>query len=244
MDEPAAASHWVQGVVNSSSGIGASADRNRFVEDLVASVAQVTDAGWVYALLMEGSTVLADGGRKRDGSSYAPPKDPHQKRAARLSLAALRAHANDRDQKGVLAGGVEHDGKISYLPFVLNDTIAGTVILEHHETKAEGDRDVGFAAAFTTIAARVHALAEENLSLRRRADDAERRISSVEQSAASGGVGAVKYLKPVAELERDAIELALRTTSWNKEEAARRLGISRASIYMKVKKYGLQKPIP
>jgi len=241
MDDSAAATNWVQGVVNSSNNIGASADRNRFVEDLVASVAHVTAANWVYAILMEGNTVLAEGGRTTDGQPFKPPQES-LKRGARLSIAALRANA-DRDETGVIVGGVEHDGSTSYLPFIVNGKIAGTVILEH-KLESDEDKVTGFAAAFTTIAARLHALAEENFFLRRRADDAERRINAVEQSAASGGVGAVKYLKPVAELERDAIELALRTTNWNKEEAARRLGISRASIYMKVKKYGLQKPLP
>ena len=73
---------------------------------------------------------------------------------------------------------------------------------------------------------------------------AEERVHAIEKSVAPGGVGAVAYLKTIGDLERDAIELALRTTKWNKEEAARRLGISRASIYMKVKKFNLQKPLP
>jgi len=40
-------------------------------------------------------------------------------------------------------------------------------------------------------------------------------------------------------LERAAIEQALRDTEGNKARAARRLGISRAQLYVRLRKYGL-----
>jgi transcriptional regulator of acetoin/glycerol metabolism len=42
--------------------------------------------------------------------------------------------------------------------------------------------------------------------------------------------------------ERDAIVTALRKTGWNKDEAAAELGISRATIYRKIKRFGIRTP--
>ena len=44
---------------------------------------------------------------------------------------------------------------------------------------------------------------------------------------------------PMEEIEKAAIALTLRRTGGNKKEAARSLGISVASIFNKIKKYGL-----
>lgn len=42
--------------------------------------------------------------------------------------------------------------------------------------------------------------------------------------------------------ERDAIVAALQKTGWNKDEAAAELGISRATIYRKIKRFGVRTP--
>jgi serine/threonine-protein kinase PknK len=55
---------------------------------------------------------------------------------------------------------------------------------------------------------------------------------------------AVIAVRPMHEIERDAIRLALRETGGNREEAARRLGISRAAFYVKLKAYGLRESSP
>ncbi|MBI1852381.1 MAG: sigma 54-interacting transcriptional regulator [Planctomycetes bacterium] len=47
-------------------------------------------------------------------------------------------------------------------------------------------------------------------------------------------------IKSLEEMEKQAIAVALQQCSGNKPEAARRLGISLASIYVKIKRYGIQ----
>jgi transcriptional regulator of acetoin/glycerol metabolism len=42
--------------------------------------------------------------------------------------------------------------------------------------------------------------------------------------------------------ERDAIVSALKKAGWNKDEAAAELGISRATIYRKIKRFGIRTP--
>ena len=42
------------------------------------------------------------------------------------------------------------------------------------------------------------------------------------------------------DVEKKAIEATLRETEDNKSEAARRLGITRATLHSKLKKYGLE----
>jgi len=42
---------------------------------------------------------------------------------------------------------------------------------------------------------------------------------------------------------RQTIERALRETDWNKAKAARRLGITRTQLYVRLRKYGLEAPI-
>ncbi len=46
---------------------------------------------------------------------------------------------------------------------------------------------------------------------------------------------------PLEAVERDAIAHALRACGWNVQDAARRLGIGRATIYRKMEKYGLMR---
>jgi len=54
------------------------------------------------------------------------------------------------------------------------------------------------------------------------------------------GDALVTAVRPMTEIEEAAIRLALRETGGNKDEAARRLGIARATIYAKIKKYGIE----
>jgi transcriptional regulator of acetoin/glycerol metabolism len=47
----------------------------------------------------------------------------------------------------------------------------------------------------------------------------------------------------LAENERRLVLRALLEASWNKHEAARRLGISRSTLYGKIRRFGLEKGI-
>jgi len=46
-------------------------------------------------------------------------------------------------------------------------------------------------------------------------------------------------VRPLADVEREHIESALEATNWNKKETARLLGISRETLYRKIRTYGL-----
>jgi two-component system response regulator HydG len=50
----------------------------------------------------------------------------------------------------------------------------------------------------------------------------------------------VTRVAPLAEIERDAIQLALREADGNRDLAARRLGISRSSIYERIRRHGIE----
>lgn len=50
----------------------------------------------------------------------------------------------------------------------------------------------------------------------------------------------IRDIKPLKEIEKDAIINALRLSSGKKQEAARRLGIGKTTLYEKLKKYGLE----
>ena len=173
-----------------------------------------------HAILMKKNTVTTEISRSADGGAFEVDEEV-RKAAARHGIAAQEGKAPT----------VERDGDRISIPVMLNDKEGATVTLLG--VSADGASDLG--AVFAFCAARALALGEERQAVLTR-------VSEAEASITRGGVGAVAYLKPVAELERDAIELALKSCGWNKEEAARRLGISRASIYMKVKKFGLQNP--
>jgi transcriptional regulator with GAF, ATPase, and Fis domain len=43
-------------------------------------------------------------------------------------------------------------------------------------------------------------------------------------------------------LERRTIERVMKEANWNKLQASRKLGISRTQLYMRLQKYGLEKP--
>ncbi len=66
------------------------------------------------------------------------------------------------------------------------------------------------------------------------------RESDADSTSAGGGEsGGEPPIKSLEQLEKEAIEAALRRFGGNKPEAARHLGISLASIYVKLKRYGL-----
>ena len=71
---------------------------------------------------------------------------------------------------------------------------------------------------------------------------AERALPLAVQNApvpdADGEELALGYMS-LEDVERKAIEATLRETEDNKSEAARRLGITRATLHSKLKKYGL-----
>ena len=51
-----------------------------------------------------------------------------------------------------------------------------------------------------------------------------------------------RLLTPLESMERDAIVVALASAAGNKVEAARSLGMSRATIYRKIHEYGIVTP--
>jgi transcriptional regulator of acetoin/glycerol metabolism len=53
-----------------------------------------------------------------------------------------------------------------------------------------------------------------------------------------------RVLSPLEAIECDAIIDALGQADGNKAEAARALGMSRATIYRKIRGYGISEPIP
>lgn len=201
-------------------------NREGFLEDLVQSTLQVTQVDRVAAILMEQNTVCRETAAARNGRPYAADEET-RKASARMTI---KAGKRGRDDDGNPVPAIEAFGTKVFLTAPLDGNFAVTLILDKAPLESG---DLVAAANLLAALARLQ---------KARTEDAQRNAAE-EAVTAQGGVGAVAFLKPVADLERDAIELALRTTGWNKEEAARKLGISRASIYMKVKKFGLQKPI-
>jgi two-component system response regulator HydG len=61
--------------------------------------------------------------------------------------------------------------------------------------------------------------------------------------AEAGAVGAESQLKPLAEMEKDAILSAIRTLNGDKLQAARLLGIGKTTLYRKLKEYGIADPL-
>jgi transcriptional regulator of acetoin/glycerol metabolism len=55
---------------------------------------------------------------------------------------------------------------------------------------------------------------------------------------ASAG-GPAEELLPLADVEKEHIERVLRATEWNKTKSARLLGISKPTLYDKIRNYGL-----
>ena len=45
-------------------------------------------------------------------------------------------------------------------------------------------------------------------------------------------------------IERQTIESVLRQTDWNKSKTARRLGLTRTQLYVRLRRYGIESPEP
>jgi transcriptional regulator of acetoin/glycerol metabolism len=72
-------------------------------------------------------------------------------------------------------------------------------------------------------------------------------VTAREQQLPSGAVMVIPRAHAplsLAERERQAIEQALGESSWQLAIAARRLGISRTTLWRRLKQYGLQRPGP
>ena len=63
------------------------------------------------------------------------------------------------------------------------------------------------------------------------------RVEAPRAPSSSGGL--LTRLAPLVEIEREAIALALEESGGNRERAAKRLGISRSSIYERIRRHGL-----
>ena len=63
----------------------------------------------------------------------------------------------------------------------------------------------------------------------------ERRHLSQHTKAVSAG-----SLRELNVIERQTIENALRQTDWNKSKTARRLGLTRTQLYVRLRRYGLE----
>lgn len=187
----------------------------RDVVALLEEALSVAGRGGGLAMLLKRNTVVLEEHRSAGPETFEAP-ERLRKAAARLAISAQ----DHRRPDPVL----ERDHVLAPVPI---DEKRGAAVALVEPTPD--------AVRFLVAGARLLAEALDAAHARRIAEHAEEALHR-------GGVGAVAYLKRLSELERDAIELALRESGWNKEEAARRLGISRASIYMKVKKYGLQHP--
>ena len=53
-----------------------------------------------------------------------------------------------------------------------------------------------------------------------------------------------EIILPWPEMERRAIDRALRICDWNAVRAAEALGLGKATVYRKIKKYGIRRPPP
>mgnify|MGYP001277168026 CR=1 FL=1 len=69
-------------------------------------------------------------------------------------------------------------------------------------------------------------------------------VASLEQLVPSNGQSAAARPLKLRELERLAIEEALRQTNGNRTHAARQLGISLRKLQYRLKEYGLNLPAP
>ena len=57
------------------------------------------------------------------------------------------------------------------------------------------------------------------------------------------GAAAAPGVKPLADLEREAILSAIRTLNGDKLQAAKLLGIGKTTLYRKLKEYGIADPL-
>lgn len=216
--DPARLERFARAIENSSAHEG----REAFLKGVLSATVQLASASRGHAALMDGDTVVAEASRTSSGDSYKV--DPESRKLAARSAVRLASSASNK------RFSIEVHGARATLAARVDGKLVVSLVLDRPDVAA--DPGCGIAAAFLLAACGMLRANEHAMSNGAARDGAK----------SGGGVGAVKFLKTVDELERDAIELALRETRWKKDEAARKLGISRASIYMKVKKYNLQSP--
>ncbi len=223
-------------------GVGFAGDDEAFLSSLARCAMSAAGAARAYGILLDGDTVVTESGCSAAGEGWAPEGES-RRLAARAATQMLKSKPDEHGPTHTKAAGIETLGDRVLIPFRVEGNTAGAILLEHATAFADGTLTLDLAIALVATAGRTRMLTKTHNGALENARKAEARVRDMEGQIASGGVGGVSILKPMSELERDAIELALRTTGWNKDAAARRLGISRASIYMKVKKLGLQRPV-
>lgn len=117
-------------------------------------------------------------------------------------------------------------------PFATDEGQHGVIVLERARTSAPFDanavRRAGKYASQVGIAVRVT----------RRFEDLLQRCRQM-PAAQSDDPDAPRPVRPIEDLEREAILHALKTTGNDKRRAAQMLGISRAKVYQRLKAWGL-----
>jgi Bacterial regulatory protein, Fis family len=199
-------------------------DREAFLKSLLSGALTTAHASRGYAILLDGDTVVAETSRTKDGERYKV--DPESRKLAARTGVRLTSGTTPK------RFAVEMNGIKVVVAAVIDGRLTTGLVLDRPDLTV--DPGCAITVAFLLGGGALHRVAER--------PEIARAAHAAEAALAAGGVGAVMYLKTVDELERDAIELALRQSNWRKEDAAKKLGISRASIYMKVKKYNLQHP--
>jgi len=201
--------------------------REEALASLLHGLIQISSASRGLALLMDGDTVVQES--TRSGSGEALRSDEETRKLA------ARATIRFGQTRGGKSFAIETQSGRAVLCSSIEDRRSLGIVLERFQSEADPN-------LATTMSALI-ALTPQFRNVAPLSREARDIAANEQQALEAGGVGAIKFLKTVDELERDAIELALRQTGWKKDEAARRLGISRASIYMKVKKFGLSRPV-
>jgi DNA-binding NtrC family response regulator len=64
------------------------------------------------------------------------------------------------------------------------------------------------------------------------------------QSRSAASVTPQGQTSDLGTVERETIARVMRETRWNKSRAAKRLGLSRTQLYVRLRKYGLEEPPP
>lgn len=218
--DPARLERFARAIENAKAHDG----RESFLKSVLNGALQIASASRGHAALMDGDTVVAESSRTSSGESYKVDSES-RKLAARAAVRLTASAANKRF-------AIEIHGARASLAARVEGRVAVSVVLDRPDLSA--DPGCGFTVAWLLATAAILRAIER--------EPTNGAVAAPAAAHTNGGVGAVRFLKTVDELERDAIELALRETHWKKDEAARKLGISRASIYMKVKKYNLQAP--
>lgn len=77
----------------------------------------------------------------------------------------------------------------------------------------------------------------DNIDVQIGPDEAEQILKELE------AVGIIGQIKTIDQMEYDALRASLARNYWNVNEVSKELGIGRATIYRKVKEYGLDREI-